>query len=302
MFGFLNLNKPRNLGSRTAINSVVRLVRPHKVGHTGTLDPLARGVLVTAIGPATRLSKFIQEAPKRYHAVFRAGFTSDTEDITGEVESLSGSPQFCVDQLNAVLPGFVGEIEQTPPQFSALKVDGVRAYKVARRGEKAKIKPRTVTIHQLELIRFDYPDFEIEIECGGGTYVRTLGRDIAKALGSDAIMTELTRTAVGSFHLDDAIAPEELTLERLNASLVAPQTALPCFATVEIDDAAVKQLLDAIPWTPTDARAISSVANHEQLLAIDGRQRAIALLQRRADGSGSFTPKLNFAHYWDGEA
>lgn len=290
MFGFINLNKPRNLGSRTAINSVVKLVRPQKVGHAGTLDPLASGVLVTAIGPATRLIRFVQDADKEYRGTFRLGVTSDTEDIMGTVEELTAPPVVTEAQIEAVLPEFVGSIEQTPPQFSALKVDGVRAYKLARKGVEAKLKSRSVNIHSLELCRFEYPNFELTIRCGGGTYIRTLGRDIAKALATDAVMTDLTRTAVGNFRVENSISPERLTIENLRDHLTTPQDAIPQLDTIAIDDQVCEQFLNAVAWHP------ESEPKCEQLMAIDQQQRLMAVLQRQADGG--YTPKLNFVHYW----
>ncbi len=290
MFGFINLNKPRNLGSRTAINSVVKLVRPQKVGHAGTLDPLASGVLVTAIGPATRLIRFVQDADKEYRGSFRLGATSDTEDIMGTVQELRTPPAISRTQIESVIPNFIGAIEQIPPQFSALKVDGVRAYKLARKGVEAKLKPRRVNIHSLELSQFEYPNFELTIRCSGGTYVRTLGRDIAKTLATDAVMTDLQRTAVGRFKVEDSISPEQVTTENLAGHLTRPQDAIPQLDTIVIDDHVREKFLNAVAWYPENE------LDREQLLAIDQRRRLVAVLQRQADGG--YTPKLNFVHYW----
>ena len=290
MFGFINLNKPRNLGSRTAINSVVQLARPHKVGHAGTLDPLASGVLVTAVGPATRLIRFVQDADKQYRGSFRLGATSDTEDVMGKVEELQSPPAITQAQIEATLPSFVGSIEQTPPQFSALKVDGVRAYKLARKGVEAKLKSRRVTIHSLELSQFEYPNFELTIRCSGGTYIRTLGRDIAKALSSDAIMTDLERTAVGNFTIEDSVRPQLLTAENVDEHLIKPQDAINQFGSVVIDDQVRDQFLNAVAWYPDDE------PSDEQLMAVDKQHRLVAILKRQTDGG--YTPKLNFVHYW----
>ena len=290
MFGFINLNKPRNLGSRTAINSVVKLVRPQKVGHAGTLDPLASGVLVTAVGPATRLIRFVQDADKVYQGSFQLGVSSDTEDITGTVQEIASAPVITRAQIEAVLPKFVGEIEQTPPQFSALKVEGVRAYKLARKGVEAKLKSRRVVIHSLDLSQFEYPNFELTIRCGGGTYIRTLGRDIAKTLETDAVMTELQRTAVGDFKIEDSVSPETLTLENVGEQLTLPQNAISQFQTVTIDDQVSNQFLNAVAWHPNET------VDNERLLAVDRQNRLMAVLKRQADGG--YTPMLNFVHYW----
>jgi len=290
VFGFINLNKPRNLGSRTAINAVVKLAKPLKVGHAGTLDPLASGVLVTAVGPATRLIRYVQDSDKEYRGSFRLGVTSNTEDIMGTVEELPSATEVSQPQMEAVLSNFMGAISQTPPQFSALKVDGVRAYKLARKGIEAKLKSRRVTIHSLKLSSFQYPTFELTIRCSGGTYIRTLGRDIAKAVGSDAVMTDLQRTAVGEFRVEDSISPEQLTADNIDSHLTRPQDAISSLASVQIDDQVSQQFLNAIAWHP------KKEMTSESLLAVDQKNRLMAVLQRQADGG--YTPKLNFAHYW----
>ena len=291
VFGFINLNKPRNLGSRTAINSIVKLVKPLKVGHAGTLDPLASGVLVTAIGPATRLIRYVQDSEKQYRGMFQLGVTSNTEDIMGDVTQLMSAPVLSQSDIENVLPDFIGSIEQTPPQFSALKVDGVRAYKLARKGVEAKLKSRAVEIHSLHLSDFRYPNFELTICCSGGTYVRTLGRDIAKAVGSDAIMTDLQRTAVGEFRIKDSVSPDQLTAENLGSHLTLPQDAVAGMNTVQIDAQVSRQFVNAVAWHP-DRDPID-----KSLLAVDEQNRLKAVLQRQADGG--YTPKLNFVHYWN---
>ena len=291
VFGFINLNKPRNLGSRTAINSIVKLVRPQKVGHAGTLDPLASGVLVTAIGPATRLIRYVQDSEKEYRGSFRLGVTSNTEDVMGDVTELISAPEVSQADIENVLPDFIGSIEQTPPQFSALKVDGVRAYKLARKGVEAPLKPRRVSIHSLHLASFEYPTFELTIRCSGGTYVRTLGRDIAKAVGSDAVMTGLQRTAEGNLRIEDAVAPEKLTSENIDSHVTLPQDAVLHMNTVEIDSQVSHQFLNAVAWHPDQDPL------HEELLAVDQQKRLVAVLRRQADGG--YTPKLNFVHYWN---
>lgn len=291
MFGFINLNKPRNLGSRTAINSVVKLVRPQKVGHAGTLDPLASGVLVTAVGPATRLIRYVQDSEKQYRGSFRLGVTSNTEDVTGDVTDLASAPVLSKSDIESVLPSFVGSIEQIPPQFSALKVDGVRAYKLARKGIEAKLKSRCVKIHSLHLSGFEYPNFEITIRCSGGTYVRTLGRDIAKSLGSDAVMTDLQRTAVGNFRIEDSVTPEQLNAGNIASYLTPPQDAVSGLTTVQIDARVSRQFLNAVAWHP-DQDPVD-----ESLLAVDEQKRLTAVLRRQPDGG--YTPKLNFVHYWN---
>src|SRR5262245_35406014 len=199
MFGLLNIDKPAGLTSRDVVSRVQRLVRPQKVGHAGTLDPLATGVLVVAVGPATRLVEYVQRMPKTYQGTFLLGRTSDTEDVEGEVVELDSPPVPTRAEIDAALPRFIGTIEQRPPAYSALKVAGRRAHKLARRGEAVELAPRPVEIHAIELLRYEYPEMELRIDCGSGTYVRSLGRDVAEAVDTGAVMAALRRLAIGPF-------------------------------------------------------------------------------------------------------
>ena len=226
MFGLLNIDKPRGITSRDVVNRVQRLVKPHKVGHAGTLDPLATGVLVVALGPATRLIEYVQRMPKTYLATFLLGQTSDTEDIEGEVVALTDPPIPAEEELRAVLPNFTGIITQQPPAYSALKVGGQRAYALARRGEAVELAPRPVEIHEINVVRYQYPELELLIRCGSGTYVRSLGRDIARALGTDAVMSALVRQAIGQFRIEEAGAYSELAPSKIEQRLLPPTLAV----------------------------------------------------------------------------
>ena len=225
-FGFVTLNKPPGISSRKAIDTVKWLVKPAKVGHTGTLDPLASGVLVVCLGPATRLASFVQELPKTYIGEFRLGVTSASDDVETEMQEIPAVESVDAEQLTAALPEFLGEISQIPPAFSAIKLQGQRAYQLARQGVDLDIQPRVVHIHSLQLVDFDYPKFKLKIECGSGTYVRSLGRDIGMRLNSGAVMTSLVRTAVGQFDLEDSVDPAELTASNLAASVKYPRYCL----------------------------------------------------------------------------
>ena len=181
--GLLNVHKPAALTSRQVVDHIQRLVHPAKVGHAGTLDPLATGVLLVCVGPATRLISRVQEGRKRYVGRFRLGQRSDTEDIDGEVVAGGDWSGVTRLQLEQLLPEFVGSILQTPPQISALKVGGQRAYKLARRGHVVDLKPRPVDVFSLELTEFEPPEFELRVELDRGrTFARsaaTLARDSA---------------------------------------------------------------------------------------------------------------------------
>ena len=267
-------------------------IRPAKVGHAGTLDPLATGVLIACVGPATRLTQFVQKMPKKYSASFRLGLQSPTEDIEGDVTPIQDPPQVTEKELRAVLPSFLNTIMQMPPKFSALRVDGKRAYQLARKGAELELKPRPVQIDKLILTKFDYPDFHLDIVCGSGTYVRSLGRDIGKQLGSNAVMTSLVRTAIGEFQIEQALELEDLSPETCQANLLPAIRALP---DLEIERVTQEQMSDFVDGVPLrldeNSRSLA-----EDLLAVDEQNRLIAVLRRKY--AGIFAPSINFAHYW----
>ena len=230
--GLLVLNKPPGVTSRDAVNVVLRAARAAgwgkkvKVGHAGTLDPLATGVLVVCVGKATKLIPRVQALPKTYRAGFRLHVESPSLDTESDLAPVSDPPAVTAADLAAVLPRFLGRIEQTPPAFSAIKVGGRRAYDLARRGEAVELTPRPVVTHALELTRFDGGRFELRIGCGSGFYVRSLGRDVAAALGSAAAMDALERTAIGGFRVEDALPPDAVTADSLPGLLSLPFAAL----------------------------------------------------------------------------
>lgn len=213
MYGILNIDKPSGQTSRDIVNEVLRELRPArlKAGHAGTLDPLATGVLLVCLGPATRLVPFLHEWPKRYVASFRFGLESNTDDIEGEVIERCDATHLTADAVTQALPQFVGTIQQVPPAFSAIKIDGQRAYKAARSGKDVELEARSTLVHRIDLLAANPPDFQFEIECGSGTYIRAIGRDLGNILGTGAVMTELRRTAIGPFHVDTAHRIDRLT-------------------------------------------------------------------------------------------
>jgi len=288
IFGILNVNKPSGITSRDAVNRIVRLVgKKTKVGHAGTLDPLASGVLVVCLGQATRLIDKVQEMPKRYRGTFMLGRTSDTEDVEGIVTELDDPPVPTRAVLEEAAAAMVGVIQQRPPAFSAVKIAGRRAYKLARRGEQPELKPRPVTIHSLEVVEYDYPRLELDIRCGSGTYVRSLGRDLAERLGTGAVMSELIRTEIGDFHLSDACNPEDLTAENLHDHLLSPLRAVPHLPVVELPDNQIQRLVNG------QAIALDrESASGAELAAVDSQGRLAALLIQR--GENLYAPERVF--------
>ncbi|MFO1021107.1 MAG: tRNA pseudouridine(55) synthase TruB [Planctomycetales bacterium] len=211
--GVLNLNKPAGMTSRQVVDRVQILAGDLKVGHAGTLDPLATGVLLVAVGAGTRLISYLQDKPKHYRGEFLLGRESETEDVEGEVHELPNPPIPSREELEQAASQFVGKIQQVPPRFSAKKIGGRRAYKLARRGKEFELEPRTVVIHALQIVEYEYPKLVLDIHCGSGTYVRSLGRDLARQVGTAAVMSNLERTAIGSFDITRGVSPDDLTLE-----------------------------------------------------------------------------------------
>jgi len=208
--GWLIIDKPQDMGSTDVVNITRYLLDANKNGHTGTLDPFATGVLPIAFGEATKLIPFITDGDKTYEFTLKFGAFTNTDDIEGEVTK-SGGRIPSKEEILSVLPSFVGEIEQIPPMYSAIKINGERAYKLARSGQTVDMPPRTVQIKSLEFLEQIAPDsFRFRVGCSKGTYVRTLGRDIALKLNTFGHLTALRRTKCGFFCIDDTILLENL--------------------------------------------------------------------------------------------
>lgn len=272
--GVLAVDKPGGMTSRDVLNRLQRAIPGVKLGHTGTLDPLATGVLVICAGKATRLVDDLHDWPKTYRGVFLLGRSSDTEDISGEIREHPEAPRPTSAALREALPRFVGEIQQVPPAYSALRVGGQRAYHLARKGKNPQLAPRPVEIHRLEITSYEYPRLELTIHCGSGTYVRSLGRDLARAVGTEAVLESLVRTAVGPFDLAGAAQLSELTPERFLRQLLPVRSALPNLPIRTLTDAELKSLEHTGRFEVPPQ--ITSQAPRWLLLAPDGRAIAIA--------------------------
>jgi tRNA pseudouridine55 synthase len=288
--GLLNLDKPAGMSSRTAVDVVARLVRPTKVGHAGTLDPIATGVLVACLGPATRLISFVQDSRKTYRATFRFGVTSVTDDIEGVVVELPDAPRLQRDDIEAVVPEFLGVIEQIPPMFSAVHVQGQRAYELARRGQHVSLAPRSVEVYRYDIAEFDEESQVLvaEIECGSGTYIRSLGRDLAKRLGTSAVMTALRRTGIGSFAVNDALSVNDLSLETIGQHLLPASSAVADLPKLALDDAQIEDIRHGRFLTKPAAMSLADDAS-VALLTPDGQLAAVASVH--ADGT-KLRPKI----------
>jgi tRNA pseudouridine55 synthase len=226
---------------------VRRLAHQKRVGHAGTLDPLAEGVLPVLLGRATRLADFIQSGQKTYLATLSLGVATETDDAEGASVSTAPVPPISDAVLEHVLDGFRGEILQTPPKYSALKVDGRRAYAVARAGREVALVPRQVTIYDLRLKSRSPTELALEVSCSKGTYIRALARDVAIALGTVGHLASLVRTRVGPFVLDASLTPEELATGGIEEALMPASCAIPDAPGFRADHAQASRLLHGQP-------------------------------------------------------
>jgi tRNA pseudouridine55 synthase len=212
--GILLIWKPVDFTSHDVVAKARRILGIKRIGHTGTLDPKVTGVLPLCIGRATRLVEYIQEMPKEYQAKLVIGLATDTEDLTGEIVEESDQVTLDPGRIRDAIASFIGEIDQIPPMYSAVKVDGKRLYELARKGEVVERKSRSVTIHRIDILSMNLnlpkPEIEIRVLCSKGTYIRTLCADIGKALGYPAVMAELVRTATGGFNKEQCVTLEQL--------------------------------------------------------------------------------------------
>jgi tRNA pseudouridine55 synthase len=208
--GILNIDKPRGVTSFSVIGRVRRLTGIRRVGHAGTLDPFAQGVLPVCLGRATRLIEYIVEQPKLYRGVVRLGITTDTYDSEGMAVATGHPGSINRQDVEGALTGFAGDIEQVPPPYSAIKRAGRPLYDYARAGETVTVQARRVKVYRVELLRFEPPRLEIEVECGGGTYIRSIAHDLGQLLGCGAHLESLTRLRSGPFELGDAFSFDDL--------------------------------------------------------------------------------------------
>jgi tRNA pseudouridine55 synthase len=292
-FGILNVMKPSGITSRDAVDRVERLTRPAKAGHAGTLDPLATGVLVICVGQATRLIQFVQRMPKAYRAKFLLGRRSDTDDIEGPIELIANCPRPTRDAIDRVVAQFVGDIEQRPPAHSAIKLAGHRAYKLARKGAEFELAPRTVTVYRITVRRYEYPELELGIECGSGTYVRALGRDIGEALATAAVMSALERTAVGPFRVEQAVALDDLSQETLQQRLQPAIAAVADLQRIELTETQIVEIRHgrSIPLPPHIESRPTETKSPEWAAINVGGQLVAILREKRP---GQLWPVHNF--------
>ena len=273
--GIIPINKPKDWTSFDVVNKLKYKVRPLKVGHLGTLDPMATGVLLVTVGKATKLFDLMQEKTKTYIATFQFGYLTDTLDATGTtIEQTENIPT--KEDILRVLPKFVGKIEQIPPKYSAKSVNGVRAYDLARQNIDFELKPKTVEIFVLNLLSYENGSLTLEISCGSGTYIRSIGRDLAKELNSFATMTSLTRTKVGDFTLESCFKIENLdNVEQI----MLPISKILTYPILNLDEMQEFKLLNGQKLVIDEKDGLYSIIKNNDIEAIVEIKQSVAKMQ-----------------------
>lgn len=282
--GLLNINKPAGLTSHDVVARIRKLTRQRRVGHAGTLDPMATGVLLVCVGQATRLVEYVMAGRKQYRATIRFGQTTNTLDAEGQVTDSRDISALTEAGLRGLLPAFEGEIEQIPPAFSALKKNGRPLYRLARAGQPVKVDPRRITIYSLTWVSWQPPDLTLDVACSPGTYIRALARDLGQAAGPGAHLAQLTRTASGAWLLDNAVPLAVLEQAAARDALAwqkylhPPDRAVAHLPRVLLDETAARQVrhgrqiqlepADILPFTPNQAGPIRAYTPDGVFLAI----------------------------------
>jgi tRNA pseudouridine55 synthase len=278
--GLLVLDKPSKMTSREAVDRALRwFPRGTRAGHTGTLDPLATGVLVLCLGAARRLTEYVQHMDKLYRAVIRLGARSDTDDADGQVTAVAVEQPPRFEDVAQTLAAFVGEIEQVPPAFSAAKLTGQRAYELARRGKEVALRPRRVQVYQIDVVAYQFPRLEIEVRSGKGAYIRSLARDLGDQLGCGGLIETLRRLRVGPFKVEDAVTLE-VDGVTARSQLLPPGAAVTELPRATLGADEVQRLSHGllIPMTPAAFEEVPTGSPFE-LAVFDANGRLVAITQ-----------------------
>jgi len=292
--GALVVDKPVGMTSHDVVQAIRNGTGLRRAGHTGTLDPRASGVLVILVGPAVRLSEYVSASDKRYQAIIRLGGSTDTFDAEGQV-TLSKDPLTVTEaQFEEALKTYIGEIEQTPPPYSAVKVQGRKAYEMARQGEEVELAPRKITVHHLEVLEWTPPEVVIDVHCSSGTYVRSLANDLGIKLGCGAYLVGLRRTKSGRFSLRDSVPlrklQEAFTAGNWYQYLIPAAEALGDWPAVELNPDEVEGIRHGhrvkVVGEPTETK-VRGVSTQGELVAL-------MELTINEDGSREWQPKKVF--------
>lgn len=273
-FGFLNVDKPGGVTSHDVVAKIRRGLSVKKVGHAGTLDPMATGVLILCLGGATRLSEYVMNSTKRYRARVRLGITTATYDAEGEILQNRDAAHITQTHVENALAAFRGDIQQLPPMYSAIKQGGRKLYDLARAGETVERQPRSVRIDSLEMLDWSPPEFTLDVLCSAGTYIRSLAYDIGEVLGVGAHLTALTRTTSGIFRLETAVSLDELLAsDDWQQHLVSAPAALADWPSLHLNSAEIDHIRHGRS-IPADKHAVEGLA-----FAYDAAGALVAILQ-----------------------
>lgn len=244
MTGLININKAEGVSSAREV-ALIKKLTGMPCGHMGTLDPMAGGVLPVAVGNAARLFDYLLTKTKTYVATFRFGEDYDTLDTTGNLMK-SGCRIPAPSEIESVIPSLTGEIMQIPPRYSAKNINGRRGYQLARAGVDFELPPKKVNVHSIKLLGFSGNSFSFEIVCGGGTYIRSIARDMASALSTCAAMSALVRTASGPFLIENSVRSEELTRDNI-AKFLIPSDSVISYESIRLSEGEAKKLFNGVP-------------------------------------------------------
>ena len=264
MDGVIIINKPKGYTSHDVVNIVRKQLNMKKVGHTGTLDPNATGVLPILVGQATKISKYLIEHKKTYIATIELGEKRDTGDSEGNIIEIdSNIKEFDISIIKQVLQSFLGKQKQIPPMYSAIKVNGKKLYEYARSGQEVKVEPREIEIYKIELIEYKNNRIEFEVECSKGTYIRTLCENITEKLGTIGYMKELQRTSVDKFKIQDSINLEELSKDEAQKRIITIENIFKDKEKIYLNDKGVELFLNGVQLTSELEDGVYRVYNNE---------------------------------------
>lgn len=293
--GALVVDKPVGMTSHDVVQVIRNGTGLRRAGHTGTLDPRASGVLVILVGPAVRLSEYVSASDKRYQAIIRLGGTTDTYDADGKFTPSTDPSNITEAQFEEALKTFIGEIEQTPPPYSAVKVQGRKAYEMARKGEEVDLEPRKITVHHLEVLEWTPPEVVIDVHCSSGTYVRSLANDLGKKLGCGAYLVGLRRTKSGRFTLRDSVPlrklQEAFTAGNWYQYLIPAAEALGDWPAIELNPDEVEGVRHGHRVKAKEADTVN-----EKVRGVSTQGELVALMVKMVteDGSIEWQPKKVF--------
>jgi tRNA pseudouridine55 synthase len=282
--GVIPIDKPVGVSSRKVVDAVARAVGMKAVGHAGTLDPLASGVVIVCVGYATKLVDFLHELPKTYAATFLLGRSSPSDDLETQVLVEADPVQPDGAAIEAAAVGFRGEILQRPCDYSAVHVDGKRAYRLARKGREVVLAPKRVRIDRLVVTSYDWPRLRLDVVCSSGTFIRAIGRDLASALGTTAVMESLVRTAIGSFTQGKSLPLHAVSPDTVRGALLPPAAAVRHLPSMTLADDVLERLVRGA--------IIDIGASDRVLAAVDAVGDLVGMLARHDSGSHRLRPNF----------